>query len=73
MINELGFITKVMSMIEGELTQLERMLEVMKSDEVQMAYLRGERMRLTQMKLVMEERRNELQQCDGDEDLLGDW
>ena len=71
--NEMGFIVKVLNMIEGELKQLERMLAVMKSDEVQMAYLRGERMRLTQMKLVMEERRGELQQGNGSAESLGDW
>lgn len=69
----MGFITKVLNMIEGELKQLERMLAVMKSDEVQMAYLRGERMRLTQMKMVMEERRDNLQQHNTNTELLGDW
>lgn len=69
----MGFITKVLNMIEGELKQLERMLVVMKSDEVQMAYLRGERMRLTQMKMVMEERRDNLQQHNTNTELLGDW
>lgn len=73
MMNEMGFITKVLNMIEGELKQLERMLAVMKSDEVQMAYLRGERMRLTQMKMVMEERRDNLQQHNTNTELLGDW
>lgn len=73
MMNEMGFITKVLNMIEGELKQLERMLVVMKSDEVQMAYLRGERMRLTQMKMVMEERRDNLQQHNTNTELLGDW
>lgn len=73
MMNEMGFITKVLNMIDGELKQLERMLAVMKSDEVQMAYLRGERMRLTQMKMVMEERRDNLQQHNTNTELLGDW
>ena len=73
MMDEMGFITKVLNMIEGELKQLERMLAVMKSDEVQMAYLRGERMRLTQMKMVMEERRDNLQQHNTNTELLGDW
>lgn len=73
MMNEMEFITKVLNMIEGELKQLERMLAVMKSDEVQMAYLRGERMRLTQMKMVMEERRDNLQQHNTNTELLGDW
>ena len=73
MMNEMGFITKVLNMIEGELKQLERMLAVMKSDEDQMAYLRGERMRLTQMKMVMEERRDNLQQHNTNTELLGDW
>ena len=73
MMNEMRFITKVLNMIEGELKQLERMLAVMKSDEVQMAYLRGERMRLTQMKMVMEERRDNLQQHNTNTELLGDW
>lgn len=73
MMNEMGFITKVLNMIDGELKQLERMLAVMQSDEVQMAYLRGERMRLTQMKMVMEERRDNLQQHNTNTELLGDW
>ena len=73
MMNEMGFITKVLNMIDGELKQLERMLAVMKSDEVQMAYLRGERMRLTQMKMVMEERRDNLQQHNTNTELLRDW
>ena len=73
MMNEMGFITKVLNMIDGELKQLARMLAVMKSDEVQMAYLRGERMRLTQMKMVMEERRDNLQQHNTNTELLGDW
>ena len=73
MMNEMEFIAKVLNMIEGELKQLERMLAVMKSDEVQMAYLRGERMRLTQMKMVMEERRDNLQQHNTNTELLGDW
>ena len=73
MMNEMGFITKVLNMIEGELKQLERMLVVMKSDEVQMAYLRGERMRLTQMKMVMEERKDILQRHNASTELLGDW
>ena len=73
MMNEMGFITKVLNMIDGELKQLERVLAVMKSDEVQMAYLRGERMRLTQMKMVMEERRDNLQQHNTNTELLGDW
>lgn len=73
MMNEMGFITKVLNMIDGELKQLERMLAVMKSDEVQMAYLRGERMRLTQMKMIMEERRDNLQQHNTNTGLLGDW
>lgn len=73
MMNEMGFLTKVLNMIEGELKQLERMLAVMKSDEVQMAYLRGERMRLTQMKMVMEERKSSLQQHNASTELLGDW
>lgn len=54
------FIEKVLNMINGELKQLERMLDAMKSDEVHMAYLRGERMRLTQMKAIMKERQAEI-------------
>lgn len=54
------FIEKVLNMINGELKQLECMLDAMKSDEVHMAYLRGERMRLTQMKAIMEERQAEI-------------
>ena len=71
---EIGFIEKVLTMINGELRQLERMLDVMKSDEVQMAYFRGERMRLTQVKMIMEERQTELKSISETRDkVFGEW
>lgn len=73
MTNEIAFIEKVVNMINGELKQLERMLEMMKSDEIQTAYLRGERTRLVQMKLVMEERKTELQESNVNTGSLVDW
>lgn len=49
------FVDKVLRIVSGELHQIERMLETMNSDEIQMAYLRGERSRLIQMKTIFEE------------------
>ena len=49
------FVDKVLHIVNGELHQIERMLEVMNSDEIQMAHLRGERSRLLQMKAIFEE------------------
>lgn len=49
------FVDKVLRIVSGELHQIERMLEAMSSDEIQMAYLRGERSRLIQMKTIFEE------------------
>lgn len=56
MISEEVFISKILKIITGELTQIERMLVSMRSDEVQMAHLRGERVRLQQMKGILTDR-----------------
>lgn len=56
MISEEVFISKILKIITEELTQIERMLVSMRSDEVQMAYLRGERVRLQQMKGILTDR-----------------
>lgn len=56
MISEEVFISKILKIITGELIQIERMLVSMRSDEVQMAYLRGERVRLQQMKGILTDR-----------------
>lgn len=54
------FVDKVLRIVDGELRQLERMLESMNGDEVQIAHLRGERSRLLQMKGIFEEHKQEL-------------
>lgn len=56
MISEEVFISKILKIITEELTQIERMLVSMRSDEVQMAHLRGERVRLQQMKGILTDR-----------------
>lgn len=56
MISEEVFISKILKIITEELIQIERMLVSMRSDEVQMAYLRGERVRLQQMKGILTDR-----------------
>ena len=56
MISEEVFISKILKIITEELIQIERMLVSMRSDEVQMAYLRCERGRLQQMKGILTDR-----------------
>lgn len=54
------FVDKVLRIVEGELHQLERMMENLYGDEIQMAHLRGERSRLLQMKVIFDEHKQEL-------------
>ena len=54
------FIGNLLKIVTGELVQIERMLESMRMDEIQMAHLRGERVRLMQMKGLLEGRLVEL-------------
>ena len=54
------FIGNLLKIVIGELVQIERMLESMRIDEIQMAHLRGERVRLMQMKSLLEGRLVEL-------------
>ena len=56
MTSEEMFISKLLRVVTGELMQIERMLETMRIDEIQMAHLRGERVRLMQMKGILEGR-----------------
>ena len=56
MTSEEMFIGKLLRVVTGELMQIERMLETMRIDEIQMAHLRGERVRLMQMKGILEGR-----------------
>ena len=60
MTSEEVFIGNLLKIISGELVQIERMLESMRIDEIQMAHLRGERVRLMQMKSLLEGRLVEL-------------
>lgn len=60
MTSEEIFLGNLLKIISGELVQIERMLESMRIDEIQMAHLRGERVRLMQMKSLLEGRLVEL-------------
>ena len=60
MTSEEIFIGNLLKIVTGELAQIERMLESMRIDEIQMAHLRGERVRLMQMKSLLEGRLVEL-------------
>ena len=60
MTSEEIFIGNLLKIVTGELVQIERMLESMRIDEIQMAHLRGERVRLMQMKSLLEGRLVEL-------------
>lgn len=60
MTSEEIFLGNLLKIISGELVQIERMLESMRMDEIQMAHLRGERVRLMQMKSLLEGRLVEL-------------
>ena len=60
MTSEEIFIGNLLKIVTGELVQIERMLESMRIDEIQMAHLRGERVRLMQMKGLLEGRLVEL-------------
>ena len=60
MTSEEIFIGNLLKIVTGELVQIERMLESMRMDEIQMAHLRGERVRLMQMKSLLEGRLVEL-------------
>lgn len=60
MTSEEIFLGNLLKIISGELVQIERMLESMRTDEIQMAHLRGERVRLMQMKSLLEGRLVEL-------------
>lgn len=60
MTSEEVFIGNLLKIVTGELVQIERMLESMRIDEIQMAHLRGERVRLMQMKSLLEGRLVEL-------------
>lgn len=60
MTSEEIFIGNLLKIVTGELVQIERMLESMRMDEIQMAHLRGERVRLMQMKGLLEGRLVEL-------------
>ena len=60
MTSEEIFLGNLLKIVTGELAQIERMLESMRIDEIQMAHLRGERVRLMQMKSLLEGRLVEL-------------
>ena len=60
MTSEEIFLDNLLKIVSGELVQIERMLESMRMDEIQMAHLRGERVRLMQMKGLLEGRLVEL-------------
>lgn len=55
------FVDKVLRIVNGELHQIERMLESISGDEVHIAHLRGERSRLLQMKGIFEEHKQKLE------------
>lgn len=59
-IEETLFVNKVLRIVNGELHQIEKLMENLQGDEIQLAFFRGERSRLLQMKGIFEEYQQEL-------------